>query len=84
MHFYRIGGDEFIILSVGIEKSIVESAEMTLRADMLSSAYKFAMGCAYMEDDEVFDDVYKRADREMYLNKRMMKGERRKNLQKNV
>ena len=84
MHFYRIGGDEFVIVSVGIDKSVIESTEMTLRADMMMSTYKFAMGCAFMEDDEVFEDVYKRADREMYLNKRMMKGERRKNLQKPV
>ena len=82
MHFYRIGGDEFVIVCIGIEKSIIESTEMKLRSDMILSTYKFAMGCAYMEDDEVFEDVYKRADREMYLNKRMMKGERRKNLQK--
>jgi hypothetical protein len=36
------------------------------------------MGSAVMHAGELFDEVYKRADREMYINKRNMKGERRK------
>ena len=77
-HFYRVGGDEFVIVCVGVEKYIVEEIIKNMHLEMLASSYRFAMGSAYMEAEESFDDVYKRADREMYADKRAMKGERRK------
>lgn len=75
---YRIGGDEFVIVCQGLAEEKVWNLESRLKVEMMSSQYSFAMGCAIMEDGEKFDDTYKRADREMYKNKREMKGERRK------
>ena len=77
-HLYRVGGDEFVIISTGISDEKTDRMVADLRADMLASPYSFAMGYAQMHDDEKFDEVYIRADREMYKNKREMKGERRK------
>ncbi len=77
-HFYRVGGDEFVIVSIGVPQEKTDKMLTCLLMDMNASKYRFAIGSATMQDNEVFDDVYKRADREMYANKRAMKGERRK------
>ncbi|MBR4343862.1 MAG: GGDEF domain-containing protein [Lachnospiraceae bacterium] len=79
-HLYRIGGDEFVIVCFGIPEEKVKNMESRLKVEMLGSKYSFAIGRATMETGEKFDDVYIRADREMYKNKREMKGERRKSV----
>ena len=76
-HIYRIGGDEFVIVCLGLSEEKVMGIKGTLEENMKNSPYQFAMGCAVMSEDEHFDDTYRRADREMYKNKREMKGERR-------
>ena len=77
-HFYRVGGDEFVIVSIGLSDSSNDKMFNSLQSEMNGSKYRFAMGSAVMHAGELFDEVYKRADREMYINKRNMKGERRK------
>ena len=79
-HLYRVGGDEFVIISSGISEEKTTKMENELKTDMLGSSISFAMGSAHMQDKEKFDDVYIRADREMYKNKREMKCERRKSV----
>ncbi|MCR5204418.1 MAG: GGDEF domain-containing protein [Lachnospiraceae bacterium] len=77
-HLYRIGGDEFVIVCIGVDKERIEKMKTNLNLDMQKSPYSFAIGAATMVEHEKFDDVYIRADREMYKNKREMKGERRR------
>ena len=73
---YRVGGDEFVIICAGTPRESIAWMERELKASMEASEYTFAMGKAYMEKGEDFDQVYIRADREMYKNKRAIKGDR--------
>jgi diguanylate cyclase (GGDEF)-like protein len=79
-HLYRIGGDEFVIVCIGADYERLLKMKKDIEFDIMGSAYKFAIGYAKMNEGEKFDDAYRRADREMYKNKRQMKGERRRDL----
>ncbi len=79
-HLYRIGGDEFVIVCIGADYERLLKMKKDIEFDIMGSAYKFAIGYAKMNEGETFDDAYRRADREMYKNKRQMKGERRRDL----
>ena len=78
-HLYRIGGDEFVIVCIGLSEEKIRYIVSRLKVEMKNSPYSFALGWSIMGPDDKFDDAYIRADREMYLNKRAMKGERRRN-----
>lgn len=73
---YRVGGDEFVIVCAGTPKESLAWMEKELREDMAASEYTFAMGRAYMFKGEKFENVYVRADHEMYKNKKAIKGDR--------
>ena len=81
---YRIGGDEFVaIIQNGdydnldlIKRSISDiCVEEITKAGSLSEKKSFAAGFAIFdpEHDKYFGDVMKRADIEMYQNKKMLK-----------
>ena len=89
---FRIGGDEFVVVyvecsdSTVIEKdldkfySAVRKDNAAIKAQGNSAPWQqlsVAAGYAELhEDDATFNDVFKRADHLMYLNKKTMKAER--------
>ena len=85
---YRIGGDEFVVIlegeKVSLSKYFVEQfkAEMSrkLANDSLEPWEKVsaAVGIAYFDknQDKTAEEVFKRADAEMYKNKLAMKAQR--------
>ncbi|MBR3747895.1 MAG: GGDEF domain-containing protein [Selenomonadaceae bacterium] len=87
-HVYRIGGDEFVVIVTGEKVSLCRyfvkqfRAEMTRKGanDLLEPWEKVsaAVGVAFYEADvdKNVEDVFKRADKEMYDNKIAMKAQR--------
>ena len=68
---YRTGGDEFVVIPVGIEKEVFEKKVQRLRCDVAkNSAVSFAIG-AYWSDGSVdVTHAMKQADEFMYEDKR--------------
>ena len=87
-HVYRIGGDEFVVIiegdKVSLSKYFVKqfNAEMARKnANELLEPWEkvsAAIGVAYYEKDidKTAEEVFKRADKEMYANKLAMKAAR--------
>lgn len=82
---YRFGGDEFVVVVEGEDYDSVESLTAELEDDLAPSegepweAVTAAVGCACYDapTDDVVEDVFRRADRIMYEQKKEMKAERR-------
>ena len=79
---YRIGGDEFVVLLKGEDyenrdEHLREIREKFEKADGEPwERYSAAAGMALRNADEVVDEVLRRADEEMYAEKRRMRAER--------
>lgn len=72
---YRIGGDEFIMLfSISDEEEIKKRIE-NMRKALEEASYSCAFGYAMKIGDDI-QDVLKRADENMYIDKRMIKQRR--------
>lgn len=77
---YRIGGDEFVVVLAGEDLQIREELLENLRRESYANGRSrsgpvVASGIAVFEPatDARFSDVLKRADRQMYENKRLLK-----------
>ena len=70
---YRVGGDEFVIICTGTPEKAVTQMEQELQTDMKASPYVFAVGKSSMKKGEDFEEVYRRADQEMYVHKKELK-----------
>ena len=75
---FRIGGDEFVAIIEGDDYENRQQIYDKLRKNEIKvreQSYDFAVGMATFEKgvDHSFNDVFKRADQEMYLNKKAMK-----------
>ena len=87
-HVYRIGGDEFVVVIEGEKVSLCKYFVEQFKAEMArKNANKLlepwekvsaAVGMSFFEPskDKTADDVFKRADKEMYVNKLAMKAAR--------
>ena len=75
---FRIGGDEFVAIINGDDYENRQQIYDKLRKNEIKVRdveYDFAVGMATFDSthDHCFNDVFKRADQEMYLNKKEMK-----------
>lgn len=81
---YRIGGDEFVAILVGSDYEMRSALLEKFRGKILDNVKKgepvyenvsVASGMAVYnpENDKCVEDVFKRADAEMYENKKMIK-----------
>ncbi len=71
---YRIGGDEFVVISQGEDLENINKLTQTFK-DVSKDEVSAAIGVAMFDrktDDNV-EDTFKRADRRMYELKRQMK-----------
>ena len=87
---YRVGGDEFVLILEGevLRKAKTYIANFDAKIDALSKdgsltpMEKCSAAIGYSEFDpkvdRYVDDVFKRADKAMYVRKRRMKGNRPK------
>lgn len=87
-HVYRIGGDEFVVVIEGEKVSLCRYFVEQFRAEMLRKNSNIllepwekvsaAVGIAFYDStvDKSADEVFKRADKEMYANKLAMKAAR--------
>lgn len=85
---YRVGGDEFVVILDGEKVSLVKYFVVQFKSEMdrklsnenlaLWEKVSAAVGVAFYEPahDKTADDVFKRADKEMYANKLAMKATR--------
>lgn len=78
-NIYRIGGDEFVVIYDNIiETNYIETIETEIKLSNslyldkppVSIAYGYAV---FNTDDTCFEDVFSRADKNMYANKTIMK-----------
>ena len=79
---YRIGGDEFVIVASGsdYEDRKAYFAKLREMAARKEDGITFASGMSAFnpKTDKVFNDVFARADAEMYENKKLMKAPKSK------
>lgn len=71
---YRIGGDEFMILSYKQSEKNVREMISRIQDDLAKTKYRCAIGYALYSYQMEFDSVCQVADNMMYENKRQMKG----------
>ena len=71
---YRVGGDEFVVLSEGTDYKNIKKLEKEFKE--FSKDISAAIGVAIYDSkiDNNVEDTFKRADRKMYENKKEMKG----------
>ena len=69
-YLYRTGGDEFMILCFNKEKETVEQLLMDIRRELAPTPYSCAIGMAYRDRDQEFNQLCLQADSEMYEDKR--------------
>ncbi|MBO1680146.1 GGDEF domain-containing protein [Bittarella massiliensis (ex Durand et al. 2017)] len=72
---YRVGGDEFMILCYKLDERAVRSLIGRIRGDLEQTDYRCAIGYAMYSYPFAFDRACQTADRDMYEDKRRMKGE---------
>ena len=68
---FRTGGDEFIVISAGIEKEVFERKADRLRSDVEKNAdVSFAIGTYWSDGSEDTTTAMKQADEAMYEDKK--------------
>lgn len=74
--FYRVGGDEFMILFTQVKEDYIASFISKLQEDLNSSGYPCAVGYAQKLLGNSVEDAIRESDRRMYENKAAMKAEK--------
>ncbi len=74
---YRIGGDEFVVIAQGYDFLNIDSLMVKMRKHNIKNQNKgdvvIAAGMSRFNKDETVSEVFKRADAEMYRNKKELK-----------
>ena len=76
---FRVGGDEFVVLSQGADYQCIEELVQRVHTHnqqaLRTGGTVVACGMAKYEDDSCVAAVFERSDHEMFRNKRKLKGE---------
>lgn len=72
-NFYRVGGDEFMILCYKMNENDVKKMIQGIQSSMMKTDYRCAIGYSMMSDNVKFDVACQKADNFMYENKHHMK-----------
>lgn len=66
---YRVGGDEFIILFLHSDRSVISDAVKKIAGDVTQAGYSISTGYAIRGRDDSLDDVVRESDKLMYQEK---------------
>ena len=70
MYIYRMGGDEFLLLSTSRKPDSLEKVAQAIQDEMAKTPYSVSLGWKYREDDETpTEALIKEAEVAMYANK---------------
>jgi diguanylate cyclase (GGDEF)-like protein len=72
-YIYRTGGDEFVLLCYKVRQEAVYAMIREIEQRMSRTPYSCAAGVAFREDDATFEELWKRADEDLYKDKYRMK-----------
>ena len=70
---YRVGGDEFVVIYLGIDEAGVQASIENMRRQLADTEYICAFGYDMKDPDETLDDVVSKADAQMYKDKTELK-----------
>lgn len=70
---YRLGGDEFAVLFYSMEAQKCTEIINLIRAEIAKTSYSCAIGIAFWDVNQDFQQVYNLADSRMYEDKRRIK-----------
>lgn len=74
-YLYRTGGDEFAVMCTLASEPDLPEIKRSIKREMENTKYRWAVGYAeFLEPEEEFSKVLRRADAEMYKDKTAMKG----------
>ena len=68
---YRIGGDEFMILCLGISESEVLTLIERIRQETAKTSYTCSIGYAMKTEGSTIDTLYQNADSMLYEDKKL-------------
>lgn len=66
---YRVGGDEFVIIEKGIEKSAFDDKIKAMEENMMKRNVSISIGVLYEENVDDLEKLLKSADKLMYIEK---------------
>ena len=72
---YRVGGDEFMILYVGVDAAQIENAIADMRARLAETPYTCAFGLSILRKGLTVEEAIVEADGKMYADKQKLKAE---------
>ena len=67
--FYRVGGDEFVVLCIDVDEDKVKSIIKRIEEGMKKTKYTCSIGYEMVTKDKEINDTYKIADDKMYREK---------------
>lgn len=67
---YRVGGDEFVVLALNVEKTVFEEKLKTLRELMSRQNISLSLGALWEEECNNLQKLLKNADQQMYEEKK--------------
>ena len=70
LRFYRLGGDEFEAIAIGLNEVEIKQHIASLRTKFKDSPYECSFGYAFKESEDTVDTLLMKADVEMYNDKR--------------
>ncbi len=74
---YRVGGDEFFIICLGIEEAPLRAMLATMRNAVIEAKYSISSGYAMCEDGKDLLEISREADERMYSEKNLIKQRRK-------
>lgn len=72
-NIYRVGGDEFFLICVEMDKDAIERMINRIKAEVARTKYTCSIGICMWESGMEFKEVYDKADENMYKEKRKFK-----------
>lgn len=83
-HTYRIGGDEFIIFVIDTPEDVITEKIKQLKATLNSFGYSISVGMEWQTQVIDMDDLVRRAEKKMYVEKKNYYNDKNHDRRKNL
>ena len=83
-HTYRIGGDEFIIFVINTPEDVITEKIKQLKATLNSFGYSISVGMEWQTQVIDMDDLVRRAEKKMYVEKKNYYNDKNHDRRKNL